>query len=101
MVDQSVKILTGIFKDVLFKVEDFIFPIDFILLGMKGVHVQHQTLIILFRPFIVMVNVCIKCHVRIMNISFGNKNVHLNMFNAMIGPIGDKCISFVEADEAI
>lgn len=41
LVDQSVKIPRGILEDVFLKVEDFIFPMDFIALHMEDMDAEH------------------------------------------------------------
>ncbi|CAN6454458.1 unnamed protein product [Victoria cruziana] len=57
LADRSVKVPRGVLEDVLLKVEDFIFPVDFIVMDMEGVNAEHQTLIILGRPFLATTNV--------------------------------------------
>ena len=73
----------------LVKVDDFYFPVDFIILDMEGVDSQHQTPIILGRPFLATANACINCRTGAMDLSFGNRKVKLNIFNAAMGPAGD------------
>ncbi|CAN6447669.1 unnamed protein product [Victoria cruziana] len=101
LADRSVKVPRGILEDVLVKVEDFVFPVDFIILDMEGVDLEHQTPIILGRPFLATANACINCRTGVMDITFGNKRVRLNVFNAAMGPAGDKCISFAESERDI
>ncbi|CAN6448320.1 unnamed protein product [Victoria cruziana] len=47
--DRSVKAPRGVLEDVLFKIDDFIFPIDIVVLDMKGVDAKHQKSIILYK----------------------------------------------------
>ncbi|CAN6458841.1 unnamed protein product [Victoria cruziana] len=56
-------------------------------------------LIILDRPFLATVNAYINCRTGILEISFGDQKLRLNIFHAAMGPAGDKCISFAEADD--
>ena len=89
LADRSVKVPRGVLEDVLVKVDDFYFPVDFIILDMEGVDSQHQTPIILGRPFLATANACINCRTGAMDLSFGNRKVKLNIFNAAMGPAGD------------
>ncbi|CAN6455636.1 unnamed protein product [Victoria cruziana] len=98
MADRSVKRPRGVLEDVLLKIEDFIFPVDFIVLDMEGVDAEHQTPIILGRPFLATANACINCRTGVLEISFVNQCLRLNIFQAAMGPVGDRCISFAEAD---
>ena len=38
------------------------------------------------RPFLATTNACINCRTGVMDVSFGNKKVRLNVFNATLGP---------------
>ena len=73
LADRSVKVPRGVLEDVLVKVDDFYFPVDFIILDMEGVDSQHQTPIILGRPFLATANACINCRTGAMDLSFGNR----------------------------
>ncbi|CAN6483931.1 unnamed protein product [Victoria cruziana] len=98
MADHSVKQPRGVLEDVLIKIEDLIFPVDFIVLDMEGVDAEHQTPIILGRPFLATANACINCRTGVLEISFVGQRFHMNIFQAAMGPVGDRCISFAEAD---
>ncbi|CAN6440342.1 unnamed protein product [Victoria cruziana] len=99
MADRSVKAPQGVLEDVLLKIEDFMFPVDFVILDIEGVNVEHQMPIILGRPFLATANACINCRTRVLEISFGDRKLRLNIFHATMGPTGDRCISFAEVDE--
>lgn len=101
LVDRSFKVRKEMLEDILLKVKDFIFHVDFILLDMEGVDFENQTSISLGRPFLAIVTACINYRTRIMDILFGNKMIRLNVFNATISPVGDKCISFAEEEKAL
>ncbi|CAN6484019.1 unnamed protein product [Victoria cruziana] len=98
MADRSVKRPRGIIEDVLIKIEDLIFPVDFIVLDMEGVDAEHQTPIILGRPFLATANAVINCRTGVLEISFADQRFRMNIFQAAMGPAGDRCISFAEAD---
>ncbi|CAN6440873.1 unnamed protein product [Victoria cruziana] len=92
-------VLRGVLENVLVKVEDFIFPVDFIVMDMEGVNAQCQTPIILGIPFFAMANACFNCRTGVLEISFGEQKLRMNIFHVAMGPIGDRCISFAEADD--
>jgi hypothetical protein len=64
-------------------VDKFFFPVDFIVLDTEPVpHPEKLIPIILGRPFLATANACINCRTGVMEISFGNMKVRLNIFNA-------------------
>ncbi|CAN6447242.1 unnamed protein product [Victoria cruziana] len=99
LADRLVKAPQGVLEDALLKIEDFVFPVDFMILDMEGVDAEHQTPIILCRPFLAMANTCIDCRTSILEISFGDQRLRLNIFHVTMGPTGDRCISFAETDD--
>ncbi|CAN6476556.1 unnamed protein product [Victoria cruziana] len=99
MADRSVKAPRGVLEDVLLRIEDFVFPVDFVILDMKGANAENQTPIILGRPFLATANACINCRTGVLEISFGDRKLRLNIFHAAMGPVGDRCISFAEAED--
>ncbi|CAN6453583.1 unnamed protein product [Victoria cruziana] len=98
MADRSAKRSRGVLEDMLIKIEDLIFPVDFIVLDMEGVDADHQTPIILDRPFLATANMYINCRTGVLEISFAGQCFRMNIFQAAMGPAGDRCISFAEAD---
>ncbi|CAN6462506.1 unnamed protein product [Victoria cruziana] len=99
LADRSVKAPRGVLEDVLLKIEDFMFPVDFVILYVEGVDVEYQTPIILGRSFLATMNACINYCTGILEISFGNQRLRLNIFYAAMGPVGVRCISFAKADD--
>ncbi|CAN6445586.1 unnamed protein product [Victoria cruziana] len=99
LADRSVKSPRGVLEDILLKIEDFVFLVDFVILDMEGVDADHQTPIILGRPFLATANVCINCRTGVLEISFGDQKLRLNIFHAGMRPASDRCISFAEADD--
>ena len=82
LADRSIKVPRGILEDVLVKVEDCYFPVDFVILDMEGVDSIRQTPIILGRPFLATANACINCRTGEMDVSFGNRKMRMNIFCA-------------------
>jgi hypothetical protein len=83
LADRSIKKPRGIIEDVIIKVDKFFFPVDFIVLDTEPVpHPEKLILVILGRPFLATTNACINCWTGVMEISFGNMKVRLNIFNA-------------------
>ena len=76
------KIPKGIVEDVLVKVDKFYYLVDFIVLDTKPVagganHVP----IILGRPFLATSNAIINCRNGVMQLTFGNMTLELNIFH--------------------
>lgn len=65
---------------------------------MEGVNSHHQIPIILGRPFSLINNASINCYMGVMEISFSNKIISLNVFKAAMGLASDKCILFAIDD---
>ena len=80
--DRFVKVPRELIEDVFVKVDEFYFLVDFIVLGVESTRNPAQVLIILSRPFFSTANTCINCRNCVMNISFRNKKIKLNIFNA-------------------
>ncbi len=93
LADRSVKIPRGTIEDVLVKVDKFYFSVDFIVLDMEPVpNLKKQIPMILGRPFLATANACINCRTGVMDISFGNMKVKLNVFHASNQPAReDEC----------
>ena len=69
-------------EDVLIKVDNFIFPVDFIILKTEPVaNLKGHILVILRRPFLATVNAKINYRNRLMKLSFRNMIIELNIFN--------------------
>ena len=90
LANRSVKIPTGIVKDVLVQVDKFYFPMDFVVLDTQLVVNQGtQFPVILSRPFMETANAIIHCRGGLMTLSFRNITVNLNIFNVIKG-MGDE-----------
>ena len=82
LADRSVKIHKGIVEDVLVKVDKFYYPMDFVVLDMEPVAGgTNQVPIILGRPFLATSNAIINCRNGVMQLTFGNMTLELNIFH--------------------
>ena len=82
LADRSVKIPKGIVEDVLVKVDNFYYPVDFVVLDTEPMaESTHQVPIILGRPFLATANAIVNCQNGIMQLTFGNMTLELNIFN--------------------
>ena len=82
LVDRSVKIPKGIVEDVLVKVYNFYYPVDFVVLDTEPTAERtHQVPIILGRPFLATANAIINCRNGVMQLTFGNMPLELNIFH--------------------
>ena len=90
LADRSVKIPKGIIEDVLIKVGDFVFPVDFVVLETEQVkNPKNQIPIILGRPFLATSNALINCRNGLIKLTFGNMTIDLNIFHVGKQPDDD------------
>jgi hypothetical protein len=91
----------GVIEDVLVKVENFYYPIDFIILDIESTLYPSANIpIILGRPFFATANALINCKNGRIKITFGSMTVKLNIFN--VNPqqlVDEECeyVNFIEA----
>ena len=82
LADRSIKILKGTMDDVLIQVDKFYYPVDFVVLDTKLVAVgTNYVPIILGRPFLATSNAIINCRNGVMQLTFGNITLELNIFH--------------------
>ena len=82
LADRSVKIPKGIVEDVLVKIEKFYYPVDFVVLDTEPIASEpNHVPIILGRPFLATANGIIYCRNGIMQLTFGNMTLELNIFH--------------------
>ena len=82
LVDRSVKIPKGIVEDVLVKVDKFYYPVDFVVLDTEPIAIgPNHVPIILGRPFLATSNAIINCRNGVMQLTFGNMTLELNIFH--------------------
>jgi hypothetical protein len=88
-------------EDVLVKVENFYYPVDFIILDIEPtLHPSANIPIILDRPFLATATALINCRNGRMKITFGSMTTELNIFN--VNPqqlVDEECeyVNFIEA----
>ena len=80
LVDRSFKTPRGLVEEVLVKVGTCYFLVDFLILDMEPSQNLHHSPIILGRPFLATANANINCKSGLMDISFGDQKVTLNVF---------------------
>ncbi|XP_071740714.1 uncharacterized protein [Rutidosis leptorrhynchoides] len=83
LADQSIKTPRGILEDVIVKVEDFYYPVDFVVMDIEPRNRDAQPTIILGRPFLATINAHINCRTGAMDISFSNRKMRINIFNSL------------------
>ena len=82
LADRSVKIPKGIVEDVLMKVDKFYYPVDFVVLDTEPVaRGTNHVPIILRRPFLATSNAIINFRNGVMQHTFGNMTLELNIFH--------------------
>ena len=82
LADRSIKIPKGTIEDVLIQVDRFYYPVDFVVLDTEPVAVgANHVPIILGRPFLATSNAIINCGNGVMQLTFGNMTLELNIFH--------------------
>ena len=82
LADRSVKIPKGIVEDVLVKVDKFYYPVDFLVLDTEPIASgPNHVPIILGRPFLATANAIINCRNGVMQLTFDNMTLELNIFH--------------------
>ena len=82
LTDRSVKIPKGIVEDVLVKIDKFYYPVDFVVLDTEPIaNEPNHVPIILGRPFLFTANAIINCRNGVMQLTFGNMTLELNIFH--------------------
>ena len=100
LADRSVKIPRGVVEDVLVQIDKFYFPVDFIVLDTHPVsNPTSQHPIILGRPFLATSNALINCRNGVLNLSFGNMTLELNVFNISKQPPDNDEVYEIDVNE--
>ena len=82
LADRSVKIPKGIVEDVLVKIDKFYYPVDFVVLDTEPIgNEPNHVPIILGRPFLATANAIINFWNGVMQLTFGNMTLELNIFH--------------------
>ena len=80
LADRSIKIPKGTMEDVLIQVDKFYYPIDFVVLDTEPIAVgANYEPIILGRPFLATFNAIINCQNGVMQLTFENITLELNI----------------------
>ena len=80
LADRSMAKPRGFVEDVLVQVDKFYYPVDFVVLDLKGAKPGKGSDLILGRPFLATCNAIINCRDGQLKISFGNMKIELNIF---------------------
>ena len=76
------KIPKGIVEDVLVKIDKFYYPVDFVVLDTEpSSNEPNHVPIILGRPFMATANAIINCRNGLMQLTFGDMTLELNIFH--------------------
>ena len=82
LADRSIKIPKGTVEDVLIQVDKFYYPVDFVVLDTEPAATGvNYVPIILGRPFLATFNSIINCRNGVMQLTFGNMTLELNIFH--------------------
>ena len=82
LADRSIKIPKGTVEDVLIQVDKFYYPVDFVVLDTEPAAAgANYVPIILGRPFLATSNSIINCQNGVMQLTFGNMTLKLNIFH--------------------
>ena len=101
LADRSVRKPRGVVEDLLVKVENFYYPVDFIILDIEPTLYPSSNIpIILGRPFFATVNALINCRNGRMKITFSSVTDELNIFNVNPQQLVDKECEYVNFIEA-
>ncbi|KAL6343210.1 hypothetical protein AAG906_021008 [Vitis piasezkii] len=98
LADCSIKVPRGVVEDVLVQVEKFYYPVEFVVLDTEPLKKgMNYVPIILGRPFLATTNALINCRNGLMQLSFGNMTVEMNVFNLCKQPMDHDDVENEEA----
>uniref|UniRef100_A0A2N9HHG0 RNA-directed DNA polymerase n=1 Tax=Fagus sylvatica TaxID=28930 RepID=A0A2N9HHG0_FAGSY len=102
LADRSVRTPKGMVEDVLIKIKNFYYPVDFIILDTEPtLHPDNGIPVILGRPFLATANALINCRNGRMKITFGSMTVELNLFNVMRQQLEDDECHYVNLVDTV
>ncbi|XP_058217325.1 uncharacterized protein LOC131328395 [Rhododendron vialii] len=103
LADRSVRVPRGVVEDVLVQVDKFVYPVDFVILDTNPTNSSAaSTPVILGRPFLATADAVINCRNRLLNMTFGNMKMEINIFNVGSQMGDDKNVNeakFLESSE--
>src|SRR5215470_1975403 len=91
----------GVLEDVLVKVDELIFPVDFYILEMEGESSASRALIILGRPFLRTAGTKIDVKAGTLSMEFGDDMVHFNLDDTMKPPEEEKSVCHIAVTEEV
>ncbi|KAK1432034.1 hypothetical protein QVD17_08920 [Tagetes erecta] len=92
LADLTLKLPRGIVRDVIVKVEEFYYPVDFLVLDYVSADKTKQPNVILGRPFLATAHALIDCRTGTVDMTFGNRKIRLNVFsNGSNSLVDDEC----------
>ncbi|KAI3824039.1 hypothetical protein L1987_05486 [Smallanthus sonchifolius] len=92
LADLSHKLPREIVRDVIVKVEEFYYPVDFLVLDYSSVDPSQQQNVIFGRPFLNTAHAIIDCRYGTVDMTFGNRKMRLNVFTNVSNSLGgDEC----------
>ncbi|XP_022014300.1 uncharacterized protein LOC110913788 [Helianthus annuus] len=92
LADQTPTYPRGMVEDVIVKVDDCYYPVDFLVVDYVACVGDTQPIVILGRPFLATANAIINCATGTVRMKFGDRELNLNVFPKFTNPLGeDKC----------
>ena len=99
MANRSLTFPRGIIKDVLVKVDKFIFSVDFVVLDMEE---NREIPLILGRPFLATGKALIDVHSSNLTLRVNNEEVHFNIYHTMKFPAEEQSCNWISmVDECV
>ena len=96
LADRSIKLPRGLVEDVLVRVGEFIYPVDFVVLETEIVVSPENEIPIIFgRLFLATCNALINCKDGKMKLTFGNMTMEVNVFNLQKQPMTSNTPLFI------
>ncbi|XP_022014786.1 uncharacterized protein LOC110914291 [Helianthus annuus] len=89
LADQTPTHPRGMVEDVIVKVEDCYYPVDFLVVDYVGCVEDTQPIVILGRPFLATANAIINCATGTVSMKFGDRELNLNNFPKFTSPLGE------------
>ncbi|XP_022030533.1 uncharacterized protein LOC110931448 [Helianthus annuus] len=92
LADQTPTHPRGMVEDVIVKVDDCYYPVNFLVVDYVGCVEDTQPIVILGRPFLATANAIINCATGTVSMKFGDRELNLNVFPNFTNPLSeDKC----------
>ncbi|KAJ0623954.1 putative retrotransposon gag domain, aspartic peptidase domain superfamily [Helianthus annuus] len=92
LADLSHKLPRGMVQNVIVKIDEFYYPIDFLVLDYSSADPKQQQNVILGRPFLSTAHAVIDCRFGTVDMTFGNRKIRLNVFTNNANDVGvDEC----------